>query len=108
MEPAFLTFSDKALLLRNKPSNTHSIEELFSIPLKPSTRIITCVPDLVYRSRTYEWGDKLRNAFYEFKALEAQANAAGLHSYWRKKPVSTFDRFRHKVHVNLVRWGILI
>ena len=79
-----VNFADRGnawgLLLRDRPSKTGTVADLFAIPLAPSRRIVRLIPEIngSERSRVRAHLDsldgKLSDAFLHYKALAASSN----------------------------------
>ena len=107
-------------------SRTRDIEFLWSIPLDHncswlppfnaipkehrnnyrSIRPIRCVNDDTADKNvrsTYDWGIRTKNAFNQYKRI-----AASFRPWYRPHLNGRLDEFRWKLHLKLLKWGVII
>jgi hypothetical protein len=51
----------------------------------------------------YDWGDRMKYAFYSYKRY-----AASTHPWWKPKLNGKFDKFRWDLHLKLLKWGVIV
>ena len=114
----FVTFSDKALLLRDKPSKTGTVDNLWhGIPEEErvnytprSGRRIRLLPESgnIFSRWREPWEAKFiprcKEAFTLYRALSAR------HAPFCGKPKlnGTLDVLRWWLHLKLLRWGVIL
>ena len=102
---------------------TLSIEDLWSIPLNHACDGVpqgsSIPPEWRYKyksnnpinlyfdacpSKPMDWGTKLSDGFFKYKRLAATMNK----SWYKPKLNGRLDEFRWKLHLKLLRWGVII
>ena len=62
--------------------------------------------DRLKKNSTYDWGTRLQDAFYKYSATAAR-NALSC-PWWKPKLNGRFDEFRYWLHLQLLRWKVIV